>query len=272
MSARTSAGPACPPLATPAGSSDTSGLGKSPPGAVFVREFTVANDRTLALAQLYRLARRFGSEDRRRTLAAISGVKSATGGVPSSVLDWRSEGDSNRGYGCLATTQCRSNPVSGRSLLKTGIFEILAGDYWQFRARIGQMRSPETSCQFVKARCRRAFLGLLRAKSPGARLAGWRRSRIRTSLHANSLLTGNFTGNCVVSGLRKRISQQKPFAPQRHLDQFPTQINREDFSKNRDFSNPNREKQLRAKAPCPRLLFPRKETFADTTAMSASCR
>jgi len=135
--------------------------------------------------------------------------------------------------------------VSGRSLLKTGIFEILAGDYWQFRARIGQMRSPETSCQFVKARCRRAFLGLLRAKSPGARLAGWRRSGIRTSLPANSLLTGNFTGNSVVSGLRKRISQQKTFAPQRHLDQFPTQINREDFSKNRDFSKPEQGKAAR---------------------------
>jgi hypothetical protein len=30
-----------------------------------------------------------GSSDLLRTLAAISGVKSATGGVRSSVLDWR---------------------------------------------------------------------------------------------------------------------------------------------------------------------------------------
>lgn len=34
-----------------------------------------------------------------RTLAAISGVKSATGGVRSSVLDWRREWDSNPRYG-----------------------------------------------------------------------------------------------------------------------------------------------------------------------------
>ena len=36
-----------------------------------------------------------------------------------------------------ATTQCRSNPVSGRGLPKTGIFQILAGDYRLFRARSG---------------------------------------------------------------------------------------------------------------------------------------
>ena len=35
-----------------------------------------------------------------RTLAAISGVKSATGGVRSSVLDWRKGWDSNPRYPC----------------------------------------------------------------------------------------------------------------------------------------------------------------------------
>jgi hypothetical protein len=34
-------------------------------------------------------------------------------------------------------TQCRSNPVSGRGLLKTGIFQKLAGDYRRFHRRNG---------------------------------------------------------------------------------------------------------------------------------------
>jgi len=35
-----------------------------------------------------------------------------------------------------SATQCRSNPVSCRSLPKTGIFQISAGDYRRFRAKI----------------------------------------------------------------------------------------------------------------------------------------
>jgi hypothetical protein len=36
---------------------------------------------------------------------------------------------------CTASsvTQCRSNPVSGRSLPKTGVFRMSAGDYRLFR-------------------------------------------------------------------------------------------------------------------------------------------
>src|SRR6202035_670048 len=37
--------------------------------------------------------------------------------------------------------------------------------------------------------------------SPNGGQPGWRRSGIRTSLHANSLLTGNFTGNSAILGL-----------------------------------------------------------------------
>jgi hypothetical protein len=76
------------------------------------------------------------------------------------------------GYTASSATQCRSNPVSGRSLPKTGIFQISAGDYRRFRSRSGQFRSPETDSQFAKARHWRAFLRLLRAKSPGAGLPG----------------------------------------------------------------------------------------------------
>ena len=102
---------------------------------------------------------------------------------------------------CKPGPQCRSNPVSGGSFPKTGIFQISAGDYRLFRAGNGQIRSLETGCQLAKARHWRAFLRLLRVKSPGAGLVGWRRSADRACLHANSLLTGNFTGNFVISRL-----------------------------------------------------------------------
>jgi len=62
---------------------------------------------------------------------------------------------------------------------KTGIFQILAGDYRLFRTGSGQIRSPETGHQFAKARHWWAFLRLLRVKSPGAGLPGWR-GRMRT--------------------------------------------------------------------------------------------
>jgi hypothetical protein len=109
-----------------------------------------------------------------------------------------------------SATQCRSNPVSGRGLPKTGIFQISAGDYWRFRSRSGQFGSPETDSQFAKARYWWAFLRLQRVKSPGAGLPGWRRSADRTRLHANSLLTGNFTGNSAISGPRRRFRSKKP--------------------------------------------------------------
>ena len=82
---------------------------------------------------------------------------------------------------CTASSakQCRSNPVSGRGLPKTGIFQISAGDYRRFRSRSGQFGSPETDSQFAKARHWRAFLRLLRVKSPGVGLVGWG-GRIRT--------------------------------------------------------------------------------------------
>jgi hypothetical protein len=100
----------------------------------------------------------------------------------------------------FGATQCRSNPVSGRGLPKTGIFQISAGDYRRFRSRSGQFGSPETDSQFPKARYWWAFLRLRRVKSPGAGLPGWRRSADRTSLQGNSLVSGNFTGNFAILG------------------------------------------------------------------------
>jgi hypothetical protein len=145
---------------------------------------------------------------------------------------------------CHLATQCRSNPVSGPGLPKTGIFQISAGDYRRFRSHSGRFRSPETTSRFAKARHWRAFLSLLRAKSPGAGLAGWRRSADRTCLHTNSLLTGNFTGNFSILRLSGPILLQQTAAPQSLLEQFPTQSNRENISKNREFLVVNREFHL----------------------------
>jgi hypothetical protein len=144
-------------------------------------------------------------------------------------------------YTASSATQCRSNPVSDRGLPKTGIFQISAGDYQRFRSHNGGFRSPETDSPFAKARHWRAFLSLLRAKSPVAGLPGWRRSADRTRLHPNSLLTGNFTGKIAGSGRLGPISWQEAAVPQRLLAQFPTQINRENISKNRVFTSKNRE-------------------------------
>src|ERR1700682_1834678 len=121
-----------------------------------------------------------------------------------------------------SAAQSRSNPVSGRCLPKTGIFQISAGDYRRFRSRSGQFRSPETDSQSAKARHWRAFLRLLRVKSPGVGLVGWRRSADRTRLQPNSLLTGNFTGNFAISGLPRPISYQQTAAPQSVFALFPT--------------------------------------------------
>jgi hypothetical protein len=52
----------------------------------------------------------------------------------------------------------------------------------------GRIWSPETGCQFAKARYWRAFLALLRAKSLTAGLAGWRRSGDRTGLATSNVV------------------------------------------------------------------------------------
>jgi len=98
-----------------------------------------------------------------------------------------------------SATQCRSNPVSGRSLPKTGVFQMSAGDYRLFRSENAENWSLETAGQFAKARHWRAFLPVSGTFSLGAALPGWRRSAHRAGLHANSLLTGNFTGKFAIS-------------------------------------------------------------------------
>ena len=78
------------------------------------------------------------------------------------------------------TTQCRSRPVSGSGLPKTGIFPMWAGDYRLFRAQIVQIASIETESQFTQSRNWRALIGIIDPHSLVERLPGWG-GRIRTS-------------------------------------------------------------------------------------------
>jgi hypothetical protein len=77
--------------------------------------------------------------------------------------------------------------------------------------------------------------GITQVKSPSAGLAGWRRSADRTGLQANSLVSGNFTGNFAILGLRDTILYQETATLQPLLEQFPTQIIRENILKNKEF-------------------------------------
>ena len=119
-----------------------------------------------------------------------------------------------------------------------------AGDYRLFLSENAENRSLETGGLLAKARHWRAFLRVLGTPSPNARLPGWRCSAIRTRLHSNSLLTGNFTGKIAVLGLLGPNSWQEAAVPQRFFAQFPMRTNRENISRNREFSSENREFRL----------------------------
>src|SRR6266403_3072001 len=60
----------------------------------------------------------------------------------------------------------------------------------------------------------------------------------------NSLLTGKLTGNFAILGLPKPISLHETTVLQRLFTKFPTQINRENILKNREFLSGSREFQL----------------------------
>jgi hypothetical protein len=98
-----------------------------------------------------------------------------------------------------SATQCRSNPVSRSQSPENGNISNI-------RRRLSAISLPETpipepgetDSQFAKARHWRAFVALQRARSAGAGLLGWEHSADHTRLHANSLLTGNFTGNFAI--------------------------------------------------------------------------
>src|SRR5260370_6204020 len=77
------------------------------------------------------------------------------------------------------------------------------------------------------------------------RLDGGVRSQIRTGLRfGNSQLTGKLTGNFAILGPHKPISLHETTVLQRLFTKFPTQINRENILKNREFLSGNREFHL----------------------------
>jgi hypothetical protein len=100
---------------------------------------------------------------------------------------------------CKLCKQCRSNPVSGQSLPKTGVFSMYAGDYRLFRAQNARNRNRKTGAEFAEARHWRAITRGSGQFSLSSGLPGWRRSADRTCLHEISLLTGNFTGKFAIS-------------------------------------------------------------------------
>ena len=104
-----------------------------------------------------------------------------------------------------------------------------AGDYRRFRAKIVQFWSIETERQFTKGCNWRALVGFISQQSLVELLPGWRRSADRTGLHANSLLSGNLTGNFAISGLQSSISDHETAALQGLFEQFPNQIIRGNF-------------------------------------------
>src|SRR5258705_8096056 len=78
----------------------------------------------------------------------------------------------------------------------------------------------------------------IRSRIANVRFAktGWwcAQSRANRSPVGNSLLTGKLTGNFAILGPQKPISLHE-------TTKFPTQINRENILKNREFSGKNRE-------------------------------
>ena len=66
-------------------------------------------------------------------------------------------------------------------------------------------------------------------RSPNAALPGWRCSADRTGLRANSLQTGNFTGNFAKAGHNERSAGQKSQSCQAVLSHFPTRITGKHF-------------------------------------------
>jgi hypothetical protein len=113
-------------------------------------------------------------------------------------------------------------------------FTTGTGDFRRIGLAFCEFGSPETGHRIAKARHWRAFLQVSGTITPSSGMPGWRRSTDRTRLHANSLLTGNFTENFAILRLPEPISWLETTALQRLLAQFPKQINRESFSRNRE--------------------------------------
>ena len=115
---------------------------------------------------------------------------------------------------CTATpaTQCRSNPVSGHGLPKTGIFPISAGDYRLFRSGTGQTRRLETGRNSQKS----AMVGIsevTQGQVSSCRTA-WLATQCRShrsplKFPANREFYGEF---CILAALRLCLASRSPCA------------------------------------------------------------
>ena len=117
----------------------------------------------------------------------------------------------------------------------------MAGDFRSFQPTVRKIRTLETGYQIAKGRHWRAFLQSVKVRPGTPAPPGWRRSVDRTCLRADSLLTGNFTGNFAILGLPEPISASEISVLQPLIEEFPTQVNREHISRNREFICENRE-------------------------------
>src|ERR1700682_4895896 len=93
----------------------------------------------------------------------------------------------------------------------------------------------------------RAMRAIARTRSdrPGATPSIWRRLQVDAAGEiARLALPGNFTGNFAILGLCEPILMRKTPVLQPVLEQFPTQTNRENILRNREFLASNREFSL----------------------------
>jgi hypothetical protein len=79
------------------------------------------------------------------------------------------------------TTQYMIEPISGRSLPKTGIFAVLARDFPRIWSSFREIGSTETGRRIANARHWQAFLRLFGTVSQRVTMPGWG-ERIRTSI------------------------------------------------------------------------------------------
>jgi hypothetical protein len=139
-----------------------------------------------------------------------------------------------------ASTQWRSNLVSGADLYKTGIFAVVAGDFCLDGLRLRQFGSSETGAELQKPANSGLFCSL-RVAPTASGLPGWRRSADRARLQPNSLLTGNFTGKFGALAVERQPLSRKTGVKRRPSSIFPIQIIREIESWNSEFSRNSRD-------------------------------
>jgi len=91
---------------------------------------------------------------------------------------------------------------------------------------------------------RKALFGVVSETCGLRRLDGGVCSQIRTRLRWQFPAKGKLTGNFAILGPQKPISLHETTVLQRLFTKFPTQINRENILKNREFLSGNREFHL----------------------------